>query len=695
MSERWPGGLINKTAPTFPYSGVWTLDQVAYLQSQGIWPYGPSDPYFYDVSLLLNGDGTNGAQNNTFLDSSTNNFTITRNGNTTQGSFSPYGNLWSLGGCTGSSDYLQMGSNAGLQLGTGDFTVECWAYFTTVGTNSGGENIIMDVRPTTTSGAYFNIGLNNQTVFWDNGTLFITTPTVSLNTWLHIAYVRNSGYLSIYINGSRVTTPTSDSTNYTCGSTNRIANLSYFSAGNRKFNGNISNLRIVKGTAVYTGTSFTVPTAPLTAISGTSLLTLQSNRWIDNSSNAIPISVNGLPQVLRFSPFNPTAPYSTTTIGGSGYFDGSGDYLTTAQSSSNAIGTSDFCIEYWLYQLNTNESTPFGQWASGNADWILQYRTSPNQFRFYYNSSNELSGSFTMIPNQWTHVVVCRSGSTMSLYVNGIRLATQTDSTSINNGRGLTIGVNPDGPIQQVNGYIDDCRLVVGSSVYTPSSSTITVPTAPLTAVSGTKFLANMTNAGIPDLAMQNNLETVGSAQVSTSVKKYGTGSISFNGSNSQLSYGSPAFGGGDFTVECWVNFNSTSGDQTVFGINFNANANSLSAVRVDISSGVFRFMGSTDGTNFYFFQATSTSPSTSTWYHIALVRSSGTVTFYVNGTSAGSVSSVPNTLYAGTGGSRIGSIVYSSSNYLNGYVDDFRITTGLARYTSNFTPPTAALPTY
>ena len=55
----------------------------------------PADPYFYDVTLLLSGDGTNGGQNNTFLDSSTNNFTITRNGNTTQGSFSPYGNLWS------------------------------------------------------------------------------------------------------------------------------------------------------------------------------------------------------------------------------------------------------------------------------------------------------------------------------------------------------------------------------------------------------------------------------------------------------------------------------------------------------------------------------------------------------------------------------------------------------------------------
>ena len=47
---------------------------------------GPSDPYYEYVTMLLTGDGTNGAQNNTFLDSSTNAFSITRNGNPTQGS---------------------------------------------------------------------------------------------------------------------------------------------------------------------------------------------------------------------------------------------------------------------------------------------------------------------------------------------------------------------------------------------------------------------------------------------------------------------------------------------------------------------------------------------------------------------------------------------------------------------------------
>ena len=95
----------------------------------------PADSYFYDVSLLLNGDGTNGAQNNTFLDSSTNNFTITRNGNTTQGSFSPYGTLWSnyfvgTSGSSASPNYLATPSSSVWAFGTGAFTLECWGYST-------------------------------------------------------------------------------------------------------------------------------------------------------------------------------------------------------------------------------------------------------------------------------------------------------------------------------------------------------------------------------------------------------------------------------------------------------------------------------------------------------------------------------------------------------------------------------------
>ena len=85
----------------------------------------PQDAQFPYTVLLLNGDGTNNAQNNTFLDSSTNNFTITRNGNATQGSFSPYANNWSWY-FDGTGDYLVSSGRA--NIATGEFTIEAWVY---------------------------------------------------------------------------------------------------------------------------------------------------------------------------------------------------------------------------------------------------------------------------------------------------------------------------------------------------------------------------------------------------------------------------------------------------------------------------------------------------------------------------------------------------------------------------------------
>ena len=89
----------------------------------------PTDPNFKQVSLLLHGDGTNGAQNNTFLDSSTNNFTVTRNGNTTQGTNTPFSQAagaWS--NYFGGSSYFTLPSNAAFALDGGNFTFEFWIY---------------------------------------------------------------------------------------------------------------------------------------------------------------------------------------------------------------------------------------------------------------------------------------------------------------------------------------------------------------------------------------------------------------------------------------------------------------------------------------------------------------------------------------------------------------------------------------
>ena len=89
-----------------------------------------TDPFFNRTTLLLPGTGTNGAQNNTFLDGSTNNFTITRNGNTTQGTFSPFSQTGWGNYLSGSSQYLTWSPTSSTAFGTAAFTVETWIYLT-------------------------------------------------------------------------------------------------------------------------------------------------------------------------------------------------------------------------------------------------------------------------------------------------------------------------------------------------------------------------------------------------------------------------------------------------------------------------------------------------------------------------------------------------------------------------------------
>ena len=81
--QRGNGAVIGKqnTPTTSVATGVWALNEVQRAVLGGNWPAAVQpDPYFDYTTLLLHGNGTNGAQNNTFLDSSTNNFTITRTG---------------------------------------------------------------------------------------------------------------------------------------------------------------------------------------------------------------------------------------------------------------------------------------------------------------------------------------------------------------------------------------------------------------------------------------------------------------------------------------------------------------------------------------------------------------------------------------------------------------------------------------
>jgi hypothetical protein len=629
-----------------------------------------SDTLFPYVPLLLNTTSTNGQQNNTFLDSSTNNFTITRNGTPTQGSITPYwpDGYWS-NSFNGSSDYLTLPSNSALAFGTGDFTVELWFYKTSTATGA-----VNDYA--SANGFGFAIQNNNVITFASGGAAINFAATINLNQWNHVAVVRNSGTLSCYLNGVSIGTPTADSKNYLSPSSlvigkNAGGSLEYFL-------GYISNLRMVKGTAVYTS-SFTPPTIPLTAITNTSLLTCQSNRFKDGSTNAFVLTPNGTPKAQAFQPFSPTASYTAAAYGGSGYFNGSSDYLTASANSAFAFGTGDFTVELWFYKTATGDGA-VNDYASANGFGLV---IQNNNVQTFASTQPAINFAATINLNQWNHVAVVRSSGTLSCYLNGASIGTPTaDSKNYLSPSSLTIGRNGGGTTQYFPGYMSNLRIVKGTAVYT---SAFTPPTAPVTAITNTSLLLNSTNAGIYDAAVQNNVITVGDAQASTTVSKWSPTSIKFDGTgdwltaidNPQLQLGT-----GDFTIDGWVYLSATG---VAYGIISKGAASTGWSVNV------------TSGNKLQFSYTASnltgaTSLAATTWYYFAVVRSgsaTGNLKVYLNGsveaTSGGAVTDNFNqTSILYVGADRVG------ATPLNGYLQDVRIT----KAARTITTPTAAFPT-
>lgn len=651
------------------------------------------DAYFNLTTLLLPGNGTNGAQNNTFLDSSSNNFTITRNGNTTQGTFTPFSQTgWSNffggdGGTTANSNQFYFADNAALELGSSDFCIESWIYLTATPTTS---VRICDKDATSNTSYLFYINATNNPAFnfSTNGsavTTLTSTGTVSRNAWNHVAITRSGSTFTFWINGVSSGTSTNAVTLFNGTAVLRIGNAG---SNDRCFPGYISNFRLVTGSAVYT-TGFTPSTTPLTAITGTQILTCQSNRFVDNSSNAFAITVTGTPSVQSFSPFAPTAAYSTTTVGGSGYFDGSGDFLTAAAATNLNLGSGDFTVECWVYPtVAPGAAKSFlsqSSVSSPSNGWALGFNGTSNNIWWYSNGAAVINSTSGLQLNSWNYVAAVRSGTTLTLYINGASVGTATNST--NYGGTSSFYVGSDQFSQAFTGYISGSRIVKGTAL------SISVPTTPPTAITNTQLLLNFTNAGITDATAKNDLETVGNAQISTTQSKWGGGSMSFNGTTDYLVLPStPSFGmgTGDFTIEFWLylNANGVAGGTSILDFRSASGASPWTVYVKNGGGG--NFIGSYTSYGASGVEAQSGAISLNSWTYISITRANSTWRIFINGTSQ----TLTGSGYDGNLGSSnkltIGAAVNGTS-LLNAYIDDLRITKGYARYTANFTPPTSA----
>jgi len=666
-----------------------------------------------NVTLLL-------FQSNRFVDNSPYNFAITTVSSPSIQAFGPFGSVPEATPISysnyfdGTGDYLTIPASSNFNFGSGDFTIETWFYLAENSSPQGSnsmEAILFSTDDDINSGAVTDgsvaLAITGNTTTTGTGIIFYRRQTsgayaeeffygvaITQKTWHHVAVVKSGTNIKIFFNGSSVLSTTAVNTTFGTSAKPFSIGGRFITNYRSYLNGYLSNFRVVKGTAVYT-TTFTPSTTPLTAIANTSLLTCQSTTMIDNSTNAFALTANGDAKPRIFNPFGYTAQtytsYTPSTHGGSAYFDGTGDYLSVPTSSPLVLSGGVWTIECWCYLTSSSFSTYrilINKRSGSSAASYDLYFNITNGYLSFYNGTEYWS---TTVPNigVWNHIAAVYDGTNINLFMNGVRVL-QTATTNPDNGGNLYIGADENGTSNFFIGYISDVRIIKGTAVYT---SSFLPPTTSVTSTNNTVLLLNFNSGGIIDQHSTNVLETVGNAQLSTSVKKYNNASMYFDGNGDYLVMPNTLtgnFGTGDFTVEYW-DYHGTQ------GTNYSPQVGTLSSAS---PSGTWRFGTFSNNGGLYFAYHTgsayvdvtfgSAAYNDSVWRHFAISRQSGTIRAFVNGVQVGTNQTITQN-FNSTNRVSIGAELVTPS-YFNGYLDDLRITKGYARYTTTFTPPTSAL---
>lgn len=638
-------------------------------------------------------------------------------------------------------------------FGGGQYTIECWVYPTSYTPLNGYTmGIIGSYQAVAANGRWVLsvIGsagsTGNVSFIWTTGTgsqtsVTTTNNSIQLNKWSHIVIsmwcvLSNNSSIGIYVNG--VNSGSFGGLDFTTqsayyGPPTIGGNMSIYI---NNFVGYISNLRIVNGTyQVYTG-DFNPNAAafPLSVYSGSStallLKCLPTAPFADSSTNAFSLTAAGSPSASTLSPVpvKQTNTGSVLTSGefdevnlpGSLYFDGTGDYVTVPQSSKFTINANqDFTMECWAYLTSLRSDYSFITYFYDGSN-ILEFRIGNAGFGYRVQgafgpgasaSSVYDNTSYTQnnLLNRWTHLALCRSGTTTKFFFDGIAISTQTGVGSV--AIGTPVGgaylsyVDPYG----FPGYISNVKVTVGTALYpndfTPPTTSLTTstgtvllvnntPLSPLADISTSSFTltasGNTRYDGLSPFAVMRQTNT-GSVKVSNYFDEVSwNGSIYFGGAAYlSVPYTSAFdFGSGDFTVEFWMNSASIN---TVGIMAFPHNASNYAPVLFYGATATgLTLYSSSNGTSWDVANGVSIGTiSANSWNHVAVSKSGSSIRLFLNGslgntvTFAGTFSGTYDRIWIGD---------TASNNNYTGYLSNIRIVKGTALYTGAFTPSSSPL---
>lgn len=692
------------------------------------------NPPFNSVTLLIHADGTNGANNTSFVDSSAAPISVVNSGtfNQTQTAFNPYKSAYSVDCRASQSPIFTIPFNTVFAMGTGTFTMECWVYPYSYGTIRGIVDIYdsnsagrMALRLTTTGAVQLAGGAGLAT------NIVTTTGTLTLNAWSHIAVVRSgttAGLVKVYINGTVDATTGTSATSFT----NTVGNVHLCcDAGTTAtatpanyFEGLISQLRIVKAVAVYTGT-FTVPTSVLTstqsanpyggsntaAITGTatSLLTFVRPYIVNISANTLlmyrgtaaasnsyyPWFVSQIPiPNATISAPTTAAAWSSASFSGSYANNSTSAQIGSSTNTGFGFASADFTFEAYFYITGTTAQRSdifnFNTSTSSQRIDVLFDSGLGGALTVFSNANTVITSSVTAVYLQgtWAHIACVRSAGTTTLYVNGVSVGSTTTSLPLGSSNPWNMGLD-----SSFLGFVAGYRIQNGTAQYTGNFSP---PTSPVGTTTNTKLLLNFTNGPIIDYSMNQMLVMPSTTvTISTTQSKFGGSSLRFPGGVTDYIFGQNVstgdnqpilFGSGDFTVEGWFWADAGTSDKGIFQIAFTQTSfggQTGLALAYYTATNLRLFYGAASAA-----VGTSSKVTTATWTHFAVVRSgtgASNLKVYINGQSDSALTVTDSYTYPSAyltlGGYN------TTSNTFTGYLDEIRISK-YAVYTNNFTVP-------
>jgi hypothetical protein len=646
----------------------------------------------------------------------------------------PYGSM-SLNGINQAVIYSYFD---GFNLATGnpDFSIELWFY-----ARSYGGLLIDNGGIVSYSYSQFEIGLSEVGILsaqlgmaggtqggYHSTYIGSTSSAITLNTWNHVALVRNGSYASVFLNGVIFGTVNvgasfypsgflSNGSNTYLGGYNSIYGTTAF------FYGYISNVRIVKYASAYNyDNNFVPPSIPFSSLQAANTNGIPSNPVGSTQTTFLLNTLNNSTVLQNGSAYITTGTQTTsatTTINsvliptisssslnpfpGSIFFNGINQYLTVPANTALNL-TADFTVEAWAYATTTTNSAD-QVFNYGDLIFMLYHQGTTWTVEVGNGASNYFTLSGTASLNAWHHFAITRSTNTYTFWIDGVLAATATNSNAPSTSGALYIGQTATiVRAEYFTGYISNFRIVKGTAVYTsnftpptgifPNTQPLNLFGNPSAAITGTQtslLLKNTYDSNfLVDYSVNSFTITNNGTAVSSTLNPFNgyygiisnPGSVQFNGTSQYLSVPANAslnFGTGDFTVEAWIYHTTLGTDSFIISSS-------------DSGGLFFGFLG---GTSLGYGQAGSTwdysyphNMSLNAWYHVALTRSGTSIKMFVNGIQLG-VTQTSSVSY-NFGNTTVAS--QRAAYYYAGYISNVRVVKGVAVYTSNFVPPAAPL---